>query len=302
MLPNLRITLDQWRALVAVVIGGSHAKAATALHLSQSSVSYLLQKLESQLGVAVFTVQGRRSVLTPTGQLLYRRAQALIDEAAAVEKAAKAISAGWEAVISIAAEILFPPRLLLDALDAFGRESPHTRIEVIESVLQGTTEALADGRADLAISGQIPHGMTGELLIPLRAVMAAHPSHPLHLLGRKLTPRDLRAHRQLVVRETDAKRSTRASVDTAQRWTVSTMSTSVLAATKGMGFSWYPVESIAEELAAGTLQPLPMREGGERVVPLYLVYGDREQAGPGVLRLAEILHQHTRAECEARGA
>ena len=42
-----------------------------------------------------------------------------------------------------------------------------------------------------------------------------------------------------------------------------------------------------------------MREGGERTLPLYLVYSDREQAGPGVLRLAQILHEKTRVECQA---
>src|SRR5205807_1533857 len=133
------------------------------LHLSQSSVTYLVQKLESQLGVKVFQSQGRRSILTPTGQLLYRRAQMLIDEAAGVEKAARAISAGWEAEIGIASEILFPQRILLESLAAFAEESPHTRIEIIESVMRGTAEALIDGRAELGISPQIPHGMTGEL-------------------------------------------------------------------------------------------------------------------------------------------
>lgn len=296
-LPNLRITLDQWRALVAVVDSGSYAKAAEALHRSQSSLTYLVQKLESQLGVDVFQAQGRRSILTPAGGLLYRRARMLLGEAAGVEKAAHAINAGWEAEIGLAAEILFPARILLEALDAFGRESPHSRIELIESVMRGTAEALLDGRADLAITPQIPPGMTGELLVQLRATIVAHPSHPLHALGRPVTPRDLRAHRHLLIRETDANRTTKTSIDTAQRWTVSSLSTSLLAARLGMGFAWYPLESIEEELAAGTLKPLPMREGGERFVPLYIVYADREQAGPGVLRLAQILHEQTRSGC-----
>lgn len=302
MFPTLKITLDQWRALVAVVDRGSYSGAASALHKSQSSVTYLVQKLESQLDVKVFALQGRKSILTPTGELLYRRARVLIEEAAGVEKSARAISAGWEAEIGLAAEILFPQRLLLQCLDLFGKESPHTRIELIESVMQGTAEALFDGRANLAIAAQIPEGLTGETLVQLRAVLVAHPSHPLHALGRQLTARDLRAHRHLVIRETDAKRATRASVDTAQRWTVSNMSTSLLAVTSGMGFAWFPLEYIQQELTAGVLEPLPLREGKERVVPLYLVYADREQAGPGVLRLAQIIHEHATAECTRAAA
>ena len=55
------------------------------------------------------------------------------------------------------------------------------------------------------------------------------------------------------------------------------------------------------ELAAGTLKPLPMREGGVRFAQLYLVYADRENAGPGTVRLAEILVELARAECDAQG-
>ncbi|MEO7760886.1 MAG: LysR family transcriptional regulator, partial [Casimicrobiaceae bacterium] len=47
----LRISLEQWRALVAVVEQGSYARAAEALHKTQSSVTYAVQKLQSSLGV-----------------------------------------------------------------------------------------------------------------------------------------------------------------------------------------------------------------------------------------------------------
>src|SRR5438105_12767055 len=109
-----RITLEQWQALVAVVDAGGYAQAAERLHKSQSSVTYAVQKLESLLGVKAFEIKGRKAVLTPTGQLLYRRAQVLLEEAGGLEKVAKTLSAGWEAEIRMAAEIVFPYRLLLN--------------------------------------------------------------------------------------------------------------------------------------------------------------------------------------------
>jgi DNA-binding transcriptional LysR family regulator len=51
-----RITLEQWRALTAVVDAGGYAQAAEALHKSQSAVTYAVQKLESVLGVKVFEI------------------------------------------------------------------------------------------------------------------------------------------------------------------------------------------------------------------------------------------------------
>src|SRR5207245_1504404 len=194
-----------------------------------------------------------------------------------------------------------PAWLLLKCFDKLNAESAHTRIEYIESVIAGTNEAMLAGRADLAITVSIPQGFTGALLMPLRMILVAHPEHPLHKLGRPLTMRDLRA-RQLVIRETDALRATKTMVEATQRWTVSHISTAIFAASMGFGYGWYPEERILGELRDGKLKRLPLREGAERVGQLYLVYADRENAGPGTLRLAQIIHDSVKAECASAAA
>jgi len=293
----MNVSLDQWRALISVVDSGGYEKAAEALHKSQSSVTYAVQKPQSQLGVKAFEVKGRKAVLTPTGEFLYRRARALVEEADATERAAKKLSAGWEAEIGIAMDVAFPSWLLLQCLARFGAESPHTRIEVIESVLGGTAEALLLGQAQLAITGMVPQGFAGDLLMPIRFLPGAHPDYPLHKLGRRLTMQDLRAHRQLVVRESGTRRATKPRLEAAQRWTVSHMSTSIQAASRGYGYGWYPEYRIRDEIAAGTLKILPLREGGATLAQLYLVFADRDAAGPGVQRLAVIIREQADAAC-----
>ena len=89
----MNVTLEQWKALISVVDSGGYENAAEALNKSQSSVTYAVQKLQSQLGVKAFEVKGRKAVLTPTGEFLYRRARALVDDAAATESAARKLSA-----------------------------------------------------------------------------------------------------------------------------------------------------------------------------------------------------------------
>ena len=86
-------------------------------------------------------------------------------------------------------DIVFPTWLLLECLAAFGEEHPDTRIELIESVLGGTEEALTEGRADVAIGGVVPGGFIGDPLMQVRFVCAAAPSHPLHQAGRTLDAR-----------------------------------------------------------------------------------------------------------------
>ena len=82
---STKITLDQWQALIAVVDEGGYAAAAEALNKSQSAISYAIQKIETELGVRAFALEGRRARLTETGHLLYRQAKVLLEEAGRIE-------------------------------------------------------------------------------------------------------------------------------------------------------------------------------------------------------------------------
>jgi DNA-binding transcriptional LysR family regulator len=294
---NLRISLEQWRSLLAVVDSGGYAQAATVLHKSQSAVTYAVQKMESLLGVKIFEVIGRKAHLTATGQVLYRRAKALLEEAGALETAAGSLAAGWEPELRLAVEIIFPTWLLLDCLGRFAKERPETRIELYETVLSGTEESLLERRVDFAIGSTVPAGFAGDRLMPLRFIAAAHPDHPLHRLGRELTLQDLRKYRHLVIRDSGSQRRGGTWLGAEQVWTVSQKATSIHAATLGLGFAWFPEDTIRSELANGSLARLPLREGGERSADLYLVFADRDYAGPGALRLAEIIRGAVAEQC-----
>jgi DNA-binding transcriptional LysR family regulator len=299
MAANPRISLEQWRSLLAVVDAGGYAQAAEALHKSQSAVTYAVQKMEALLGVKIFEVVGRKAHLTATGEVLYRRAKALLDEAGALEGAAGTLAAGWEPELRLSVEIIFPTWLLLQCFARFAEERPETRIELYESVLSGTEEALLQRRVDLAICSQIPAGFMGDQLMRLRFVAVARPDHPLHRLGRELTLQDLREHRHLIIRDTGSQRRSGSWLGAEQSWTVSQKATSIHAACMGLGFAWFPEDTIRGELERGELKPLPLREGGERWAELYLVFADRDYAGPGARRLAEVIRELVAASLQA---
>ena len=297
-----RISLEQWRCLAAVVEAGGYAQAAARLHKSQSSVTYAVQKLERMLKVRAFQIQGRKAVLTGVGQMLYRRARTLLDDAGEIERAARKASAGWEAEIGLAVEVLFPTWMMFDCLSRFGTESPQTRIEWLETVIGGTAEALQNGVADLGITARVPTGFSGEPLMLVNFVPVANPKHPLHKLDREITVRDLRKYRHLVVRDSSAQRDKKSeSLEVEQRWTVTNLSTSIGAVSRGHGFAWLPQDKIRTELADGSLKILPLRGGRVRTVQLYLLFADRDAAGPGTLRLAEIVREEVERGCRAAG-
>jgi len=288
--------------LLAIVEAGGYAQAAESLHKSQSAVTYAVQKLESLLGVKVFEVVGRKARLTDTGEVLYRRARALLDEAGSLEGAAATLAAGWEPELRLAVEIVFPTWLLLQCFKRFAGEQPQTRIELYESVLSGTEEALIQRSVDLAICTRVPQGFAGDALVRLRIVAAAHPDHPLHRLGRELTLQDLRKHRHLVIRDTGSQRRSGSSVGAEQVWTVSHKATSIRAACMGLGFAWFAEDTIRAELQQGLLKLLPLRDGAQRFAELYLVFADRDYAGPGALRLAQIIREEVRSVCDEANA
>lgn len=296
------ITLEQWRALIAVVEAGGYAQAAAALHKSQSSATYAVQKIEAQLDLKLFAIQGRKAVLTEAGRVLYRRARTLVEEAVLLERGARGLAADWKPEIALAVDTIFPTWLLLQSLEAFAVERPETRIELHETVLGGTDEMLLEGNVQLAVCSHLPAGFLGDALMRVRFIAAAHPDHPLHKLGRALTYRDLRKHRQLVIRDTGTQRNRAGSwLGAEQRWTVSHKATSIRAATMGLGFAWYPEENIRAELDHGVLKPLPLQEGRERYAELYLVYGDRDQADRDTARLAAVIREKVQSACAREG-
>lgn len=287
-----RISLEQWRALIAVVENGGYAQAATALNKSQSTVSYAIHRIEHLLDLKAFEILGRRAVLTDAGQMLYRRGRALLDEADRLERAAGRIASGWEAELRIAAEIIFPTWLLLECLGKLSGDHPDMRIQLHESVLGGTSELLTRGRVDLAIASFVPGGFVGDALMQVRFIAAAAPDHPLHQLGRPVTAEDLRHHRHLIIRDSGAQPAASAALQvTEHRWTVTSKATSIRAACLGLGFAWYAEDIIRRELESGALKPLPLLEGAERWDTLYLIFADADAAGPGARRLADLIQQ-----------
>lgn len=283
-----RITLEQWRALQAVVDAGGYAQAAEALHKTQSTLTYAVQKIERLLDLKVFEIRGRKAVLTEAGQVLYRRARTLLEEATLLERGAAAMSKDWQPEIGIAVEILFPTRLLIACLAEFAKERPETRVEVYETVLTDTLALLKDGVVDIAI-GSEEAGMTGEPLMRVEFMAVAHPSHPLHRLRRQLTARDLRRHRRILLRESGPQRNPEVP-GVELRWTFSRRDSQIRALAGGHGYAWLPVDIIREELEAGELEVLPMAQGSSST-RLMIGFGDPDYPGRDAARLAQIIRE-----------
>lgn len=294
-----RSTLEQWRMFRAVVEHGGFAQAAEAIHKSQSSINHAVHKLQSQLGLQLLEVVGRKAQLTDAGELMLRRAGQLIDQAEQLETIAESLSQGDEAELRVAVDEIYSQHCLAEALAQLSTEFPNTRVELVESVLSGGPERLLQGEVDLLVAGSVPPGFLGEPLMDVEFIAVSHPKHALHGAQRPLNLQDLASERQIVVRDS----STGQRVDSGwlgaeQRWTVSHVATSIAMIKRGMGFAWLPVTRIRDDLARGSLRELPLERGSRRRVSLFITYADSDKAGPATCRLGELLVAQTKISNE----
>lgn len=278
----LKSTLEQWRMFKAVVDAGGFNQASAIVHKSQSSVHHAVQKLENAIGVVLFENSGRKVKLSPQGELMYRRATFLLDEAQKLESVANSLRYGTETTLRVAADIIFPSQLLYNVLNKVSQEFPLLRVELEETVLSGTNSMLSSGNVDIGISPfPYPSGFS-EDLCEIEFAAVAHKDHPLHQLDRVLTLEDLKSHRQIVVRDSSAERKADAGwLGADQRWTVSHVRTSLDIIAQGLGFAWLPIAIIKKELESGVLKPLPLNNNAAlRKTLLYLSFEDGDALGP----------------------
>lgn len=283
-----KTTLEQWRVLQAIVDCGGYAQAAAALHRSQSSVSYMVGRLQEQLGVELLVLEGRKARLTESGRVLLARAGELLASAQGLERLAASLERGWEPRIRVVVDAAFPTGVLLQALDRYAHMAEQTQVELDEVVLSGAEEALLEG-ADVVIGNRTPPGVLANHLLDVAFVAVAHRDHPLQCLGRELVAEDLRAHLQIVLRDSGMRRARDEGwLGSRQRWTVTSMHASLAMVANGMGYAWLPRDIVRDALATDQLRVLPLREGRIRPVSLYLMHGN-EPAGPAARALAEVL-------------
>lgn len=281
-----KTTLEQWRMFKAVVESGGFNQASNVVHKSQSSIHHAVSKLEEALGVKLFYVEGRKTVLTEAGALMLRRGQYLLEEASRVEAVALSLSAGVESELHIAVDGAFPQQIIFQALEKVSALFPQIRVDIIDTVLSGTNELIREGKADIGLSPfPMPAGLNEEICL-IEFVAVAHADHALHQLQRPLTHEDLKSYRQIIVRDSATKTKASAGwLGSEQRWTVSHMRASIELIKLNLGYAWLPLPSINDALEMGTLVRLPLKEGASRTASFYLNYQDKDSIGPAAREL-----------------
>ena len=292
-----RISLEQWLAFKAVVDEGSYAAAAEALNKSQSSVSYAIQRLNEQLPSPVLRLHGRKAELTDIGEVLYRHAEQLLQQAAHAETIAHSMASGLEAEVTLAMDSLLAVDEVVCVFERFSQQFANTRLRVLETTLSGTTEALLERQADIVVTATTPPGFVSPMVCQVEMLAVAAPNHPLVKDRSEVSEMELKNHRQVVLRDSGIRREVDSGwLQSEQRWTVSHFSSSIKIMKTGLAFAFIPRNWVADELASGELCPIPLDENLSRSIPVYLLLADREVAGPATRALFKMLGEELRRQ------
>lgn len=300
---NLYVSLKQWRIFHAVIDCGGFAEAAKSLHLSQSTISYTVAKLQDQLGTALLKIEGRKAILTAEGRALLERSRNVLKEAVELETFARNLGQGWGQEVRLVVDHNFPVRLLTQSLSRFtslGQGAAHVRLREVPTL--HAEDVLRDPNVDLAISERVPLGYLGEPLIEVEYIAVAHPEHPLMLLDREVSAIDLVQHIQVDMGNPGAGDKANAlNPKHMRRWMMNSFDTVIAAVCEGLGYAWLPRHRVQKWLDQGTLAQLPLGDKRTYKSILYLVHGRPWCATPAASRLAEVLRGFAAEERAEQG-
>src|SRR6187551_3724083 len=145
------VSLDQLRALVAVVEEGSFSAAARKLKRVQSAISTSMSNLETQLGVHVWDRATRVATLTQQGQAVLAAARRVLMEMDSLRRLASGLTTGLEPIVSLCVDALFPLGVLLEVCAEFAKQFPSVDLRVDTEVLSAVSARVLEGGAPLGI-------------------------------------------------------------------------------------------------------------------------------------------------------
>lgn len=160
------------RTFLVVVSAGSFVDAAQRLHVTQSTVSARIQRLEETLGADLFVRDKAGTTLTPAGRAFQRHAVSLIRT---VEQARQDIGAagGFRETLTVGGRIGLWEDLLLRWLASFSAVAPDVAVRALVGFEEDVMQALIEGRADIGVmyTPQARPGLTIQQLLEEQLVM-----------------------------------------------------------------------------------------------------------------------------------
>jgi DNA-binding transcriptional LysR family regulator len=278
------VTLDQLRALLAVVEEGSFSAAARKLKRVQSAVSTSMANLETHLGVPLWDRSTKVARLTPQGTRVVGGARRVLMEADALRRLTEGMAGGVEASVSLCVDALFPVTALIDLCTGFSKAFPNVDLRLDTQLMSAVSARVLSGDATLGVvsPGGLVAGLERRVLASVRMVPVVSPQHPLARIRGSVQNEQLAEATQIVLSERSDAKAADQAVLSLRTWRVADLHTKHRLLCAGLGWGNLPDHLVHEDLRARRLVAIRPQAWAEEEHTLYLsaIYRSDQPLGP----------------------
>src|SRR4029077_19089115 len=156
---------------------GSITRAASHLRLAQPALTRHVQRLEEELGVALFTRANRGVRLTEAGQLLLESAIRILRDVERTGDEIRAQDAHPSGRIILGITPTLCPILVPDLFARMRRDFPRVELKVMYAGMVRLEEFVIDGRVDVALLSELSRSrlIVSTRLAPKKMVLVTAP-------------------------------------------------------------------------------------------------------------------------------
>ena len=147
----MEINLDLYKLFYTVAKEGSISSAAKILYISQPAVTLQIKKLESQLGISLFTRSKHGVILTDEGKVLFEYVKNAIDCFNNGENALSNLKNLDSGTIRIGVSTTICRYILMPYLEKFHATYPKIDIQINNNVSTNIIKELRNGNLDMVI-------------------------------------------------------------------------------------------------------------------------------------------------------
>ena len=274
---QLRYALAVWRER-------SFSKAAHRLNISQPSVSEQVQRLERELGFALFKRTGRGVDVTYKGGAFLHHAEQAMSGLIGLVDTARHLRGGPRGAFAVGFSTSIAPHLVPTVMDALTSVLPTTQIEVVTATTRRVQRLVHEERLDLGLAIEadprsVPPNLVRQRLGVMPLAVCVPPAHALAAAGRPVALVDV-ADERLIMHELDVGygqyiRSIFA--DHGARPNIAAVADAIgtikLMVRANAGIAILPRAAAANEVALGQLVMLPLEPSCD--VPVTIVRRDQ---------------------------
>ncbi len=174
---------------------GSFSAAAEELHKVPSAISYTIRSMEEKLGVPLFERLHRQVKLTNAGEYFVQATRDLLKQMEEIKFHTQQVANGWSKTVSVALDNVVREGQANLLVRDFYRQFPDVELHLSMEVFNGVWDALADGRADIAIGATAAVPVSGNFAYRDMGILTwkflVAPQHPLAHITTPLTEQEI---------------------------------------------------------------------------------------------------------------